>query len=217
LVTERVEHPLGEITHARVSVDWTSSPGYLSALSDSNKLIEAEVAYRGELAFDVDVDGDRADVSLDSYLQGLSYGSLDFDDPDAVWNVKLHPKPQYDLVLDSGSGSCEYNLTELQVRSIELDTGSGGVRLRLPSGSDITGEFDTGSGSVDIIIPESLGVRIELDAGSGPFRPDDRFVKITGDDDEGVWQTENYPDAEYTLELEIDQGSGAIDIRGYGS
>jgi hypothetical protein len=217
LVTERVEHPLNDITQARVSVDWTSSPGHLSALSDSNNLIEADVAYRGELAFDVDVDGDRADVSLDSYLQGLSYGSLDFDDRNAVWDVKLHPTPQYDFVLDSGSGSYEYDLTELQVRSIELNAGSGSVRLLLPSGSDITGEFDIGSGSVDIIIPESLGVRIERDAGSGPFRPDDRFVQIIGDDDEGVWQTENYSDAEYTVELEIDQGSGAIDIIGIGN
>ncbi len=216
LVTERVEHPLGEITQARVSIDWTSSPGYLSALSNSDNLIEADVAYRGELAFDVDGNSERADVSLDSYLQGISYGSLNFDDDNTRWDVKLNTVPLYDLYLDSSSGSYDFDLTDLSVKSIELDTGSGNVRLRFPSEGTIVGEFDTGSGKVDLIIPDNLEVRIELDAGSGGFHPGTRFVHVSGDDgdgdNEGIWQTENYPEAAHTLDLEIDQGSGTIHI-----
>ena len=215
LVTRHVEHPLGEITQARVSVDWTSSPGFLSALSDSNNLIEADVAYRGELAFDVDIDENRADVSLDSYLQGISYGSLDFDDSGTQWEVQLHPTPQYDLYLDSGSGPCDYDLTGLRIREVELDSGSGHILIRFPSEGSIRGEFDTGSGDVEIIVPKALGVRIELDSGSGQFRPDETFAKASGDD-ESVWQTLDYDEAKNTLELEIDQGSGSIEIRSVG-
>jgi hypothetical protein len=213
LVTEYVEHPLDGITQARISIDWTSSPGYLSSLSDSDNLIEADIAYRGELAFDVDVDGEYADVSLDSYLQGISYGSLNFNDADARWDVELHPEPDYDLYLDAGSGSYDYDLSDLSVRSVELDAGSGSVRMHFPSQGRIIGELDTGSGKVDLIIPQAFGVRIDLDAGSGRFRPSDRFVHISDDDDnDGIWQTENYAEAAHTIELDIDQGSGTITI-----
>jgi hypothetical protein len=219
LVAEHVEHPLGEITQARISIDWASSPGYLSSLSDSDNLIEADITYRGELAFDVDVDGKRADISLDSYLQGVSYGSFNFDDPNARWDVKLHPVPQYELYLDSGSGSYDYDLTSLHVRNIELDAESGNVRVRFPSEGMITAKFNTGSGQVDLIIPRNLGVRIALDPGSGAFRPDDRFIKVSLDnnDDDVIWQTENYLEAQHIVELKIDQGSGIIKVRDAGN
>jgi hypothetical protein len=218
LMREYVDHPLNDIEKARVSIDWASSPGYLTTLSDSDNLIEADVTYRGELAFGVDIDGERADISLDSFLQGISYGAFNFNDPNAEWDVKLHPMPEYDLYLDSGSGSYNYDLSELRVRSIELDVGSGNVNVRFPPEGTIIGEFDTGSGQVVLVIPRNLGARIVLDTGSGTFRPDDRFVRMSRDDnnDDAIWETGNYQEAQDKLELEIDQGSGTIEIQSIG-
>lgn len=64
--TEHVEHPLAGVERGSVYIDWTSAPGYLSALHDSPNLIEGDVTYRGELIFDVNARGDQADVKLDS-------------------------------------------------------------------------------------------------------------------------------------------------------
>jgi len=211
---EHVEHPAAGLESAKVAISWTSAPGYLRALNDSANLIEADVAYRGELAFKVDQDGDHADIVLDSYLQGVSYTVFDFDDRQAEWDVRLSPDVALDLWLDSGSGSCNFDLTGLDITNLDVDSGSGGIKLTLPDASNFEGKLNSGSGSVTIMLPENVGLRVDLDDGSGSFRYDDRFELVSGDyDGDGVWETENYDGADYKIDLEIDQGSGSIRIQ----
>jgi hypothetical protein len=211
---ESVEHPLDGLESAKVTVDWTSAPGYLSVLDDSDYLIEADVAYRGELAFKVEEHGDHAEVLLDSFLQGVSYGVFDFNDADAEWDVRLSPDVELALWLDSGSGSCDFDLTDLDISYLNVDSGSGSINLALPETSSFEGKMDSGSGSVTIILPNIVGLRVELDDGSGSFRYDDRFKLISGEyNGNGVWETEDFDKADYKIELEIDQGSGSIRIQ----
>ncbi len=209
-----VDYPVAGLESAKVTIDWTSAPGYLDALDDSTNLIEANIAYRGELAFDVDTQWDYASVVLDSYLQGVSYGAFNFDDEDVVWDVKLSPNVALDLWLDSGSGKGDFDLTKLNITHFELDSGSGSVRLRLPERSNFEGKIDSGSGALTLLLPDDVGMRIVLDDGSGAFHPDGRFELISGErDDDGIWETENYDTADYKIDLDIDQGSGSIRIQ----
>jgi len=211
---EYIEHPLGDIESASITIDWSSKPGYLTALEDSTNLIEGDIVYRGDLIFDVDEHGGRADVELDTWHAGFWF-SPDFRDwTEGSWDVKLTPELPLDLNLDSGSGSCDFDLTDLQISDLMIDSGSGSIDLSLPSGSTFEGDIDSGSGAVEIILPEGVGMRVVLDSGSGSFRPDDRFQLVSGErDDDGVWETENFDTAEHTIMLEIDQGSGSITIR----
>jgi len=214
---EHVEHPLAGVERASVNIDWTSVPGYLGALSDSPNLIEGDVTYRGELIFDVNVRGDQADVELDSYFSspGLWFGPFDLGGrEEGRWDVRLSPNVPLDLTLDAGSGSCDFDLSGLQVNDLFLDVGSGSIDLALPDGSAFEARIDGGSGSLTITLPESVGTRVALDSGSGSFRPDERFQLVEGErDDDGVWETDNFRTAEYTIELRIDQGSGSVSIR----
>ncbi len=213
--TRHIEYSLGDVERGSVDIDWTSMPGYLSALGDSPNLIEGDITYRGELIFDVHVRGDQADVELDSHFSGPWFGSFDFGRRAGErWDVGLSPDVLFDLTLDAGSGSCDFDLTGLQVSDLFLDVGSGSVDLALPTGSTFEARFDGGSGSLDIILPESVGARVVLDSGSGSFRPDERFRLVEGErDDDGVWETGNFDTAEQTIVLRIDQGSGSINIR----
>ena len=215
LRTEHVEYPLAGVERALVHIDWTSAPGYLSALRDSPNLIEGDVAYRGQLIFDVDVRGDRADVNLDSHYTSPWFGPFDFgEQAEERWDVRLSPKVSLDLTLDAGSGPCDFDLTGLQVSNLFLDAGSSPIDLALPSESTFEVRMDGGSGPVAIILPESMGTRVVLDSGSGPFRPDERFRLVEGERNrDGVWETDNFRTAEHTILLEIDQGSGPISIR----
>jgi hypothetical protein len=213
--TEHVEHPLADVERASIYIDWTSVPGYLSALRDSPNLIEGDVAYRGELIFDVDVRHSQADVELDSHFSGPWFGAFDFDGRgDERWDVKLSPKIPLDLRLDAGSGRCDFDLTSLQVSDLFLDAGSGAIDLALPSGSTFDARIDGGSGRIAITLPESVGARVTLDSGSGAFHPDERFRLVEGKrGDDSLWETDNFRTAEHTIMLEIDQGSGAVSIR----
>jgi hypothetical protein len=213
--TEHIEYPLTGVERASVTINWTSMPGYLSALHDSSNLIEGDIAYRGQLIFDVNVRGDQANVELDSHFSNPWFRPFDFhNQEEELWDVRLGPNVPLDLTLDAGSSRCDFDLTDLQVRDLYLDVGSGSIDLTLPSDSTLDARIDGGSGSLDIILPEGVGAQVVLDSGSGSFQPDERFRLVEGKrHDDGVWETDDFRTAEHTILMEIDQGSGSISIR----
>jgi hypothetical protein len=213
--TTHVEQSLEGVEHASVTIDTGSVPCLLSKLSDSLNLIEGDITYRGTLVFDALVRGGRADVKLDSYFTGPWWDwSPGFGPaPDAAWDVRLSTQVPLDLNLDTGSGRCDLDLSSLQVNSLIVDSGSGAVDLILPSDRSFEARIDAGSGRLAITLPTGVGARVTLDSGSGAFRPDDRFEIVSGEHgDDSVWETKNLSAAETTIELEIDQGSGALVI-----
>ncbi|MGC9400477.1 MAG: LiaI-LiaF-like domain-containing protein [Anaerolineae bacterium] len=212
---EFVSHPLGEIEQATIVIDFTEMPGRLKALEDGAALIEGDIDVYGDLLFEMQEENGAALVELDTVrpqpLFDVNLGRREA----GVWDLALHPDVAYELLLDGGSGALTLDLSELSVTKLELDQGSGAVVLTLPSTSSFSGTIEGGSGSLRIKVPEETGLRIELDDGSGAFHTDERFVLVSGDpDDNSVWRTENYDEAEYKIELEIDQGSGTINVGG---
>ncbi len=211
--TSHVQHDLDESESANIFIDWTSTPGSLYALSDSESLIEGDLTYQGELIFDVDYRGDIADVNLDTRVVN-SWGTAFQGSPRAKWEIGLTPEIPLDLSLDSGSGSCDFDLSELIIDDLYLDSGSGSIRIGLPEDQSFHFELDSGSGSLNIDLPEDTGVRVVLDSGSGSFNPGNDYDLVSGEKrGDGVWESENYDSAKYTIEMEIDQGSGSITFK----
>jgi len=211
--TSHVQHDLDDYDSANIFIDWTSPPGSLFALSDSDSLIDGEITYLGELIFDVDYRGDIADVNLDT--RSVSSWNTPFQgSPMAKWEIGLTPEIPLDLSLDSGSGSCDFDLSELIIDDLFLNSGSGSIRLSLPEDQSFHFELDSGSGSLSIDLPEDTGVRVELDSGSGSFNPGNDYDLVSGERrGDGVWESENYDSAKYTIEINIDQGSGSITFK----
>jgi hypothetical protein len=109
-----------------------------------------------------------------------------------------------DLTLDAGSGSCDFDLTGLQVSDLFLDVGSGTVDLTLPSGSTFDARIDGGSGRLTIVLHQSVGAWVVLDSGSGSFRLGERFRLVEGErHDDSVWETDSFDTAEHTIVLTI--------------
>jgi hypothetical protein len=207
-----IEHALGDFEAAEVFIDYTSLPGNLYALEDSDYLIEGDLAYQGELVFEVKGRGSTADVTLDSRYTGTWTGFQ--TSPHAEWEIGLTPEIPLELSLDSGSGSCLFDLSELTVEDFFLDSGSGSIQIILPEGQSFYFNLDSGSGSVRIDIPEDTGVRVVLDSGSGSFNPGREFGLVSGErSGDGVWESENYEDADFVIEMTIDQGSGSITFK----
>ncbi len=214
--TDHVGFPRAGVERAEVYIDWTSVPGYLNALpEDSPNLIEAEITYRGQLVFDVDMHRDTADVRLGSRLAMPWFGPVGVADRgDRLWDVRLSPNVDLELTLDAGSGPCELDLTGLEISSLLVDAGSGPIDLVLPTDSTFEAEIDAGSGPVKIVLPPDVGTRVELDSGSGPFDADVRFRLVRGSRrGDGVWETHDFATAKQTITMKIDQGSGPVTIR----
>ena len=212
--TDHVEQALEDYESASILIDWTSQPGTLGALNKSGNLIEGDLTYQGDLIFDVQSQGSRADIRLNTRLID-NWVIIPFqNNPRASWNIFLTPEIPLDLTLDTGSGSCDFDLSGLILEDFFLDSGSGSINLALPEGQSYPVKIDSGSGSLRITIPEDTGIRVRIDSGSGSFNPGSRFELVSGDrNGDGVWETKNYNSAPYTIEMKIDQGSGSITFR----
>lgn len=211
---EHVEYPLADIEGATVFIDWTSVPGTLDALRDSPNLIEGNVAYRGELDFQIQVQNKQADVRLDSTSSGFWFGVPGLSAPEGRWDVSLTPQVPLDLTMDAGSGSCNLDLGGLDVSALSLNVGSGAVDLLLPSASSFQAQVDGGSGALSITVPAGVGARVDLESGSGPFIAGQRFHLVSGQQQgSGGWETDNWNSAAHKIDMRIDQGSGKISIQ----
>ena len=212
LEQEFVSHPLNDIEQATVSIDFTTQQGELTALDDSSHLIEGDIDYYGDLISDVTPDNGAVAVELVSVrstpLFNTSFGGA----RSGTWDVALHPSAAYDLDLKGGSGRLTLDLSELTLTGFRFDQGSGATELSLPSAGTFSGQIDGGSGGLYIVLPEEMEIRIFLDGGSGAFRTDEHFTLVSGEPDDGIWESENYDAADNRIELDIDQGSGAIRI-----
>ncbi len=212
LQRDQLVQPLEQTEEATVTIDWTSAPGTLSALVDSPNLMEANIAYRGELIYHVERHNSRTSISLDTMLQGIPYSTLSFDDSQQRWDVELSPEVILDLVLDTSTGACSFDLRDLNVRSLVLDAGTGSIDLSLPGERDLEALLDGGSGAITIDVPDDAGLRLHLDGGSGGFHPGDDLELVRGDEDDGTWESSNFDRADYQIVLTVDQGSGSLRI-----
>lgn len=214
LKTETIQAERDGVERATFNLDWPNGPAYLTALSDSNDLLDGQLNYYGTLFFDVNRVGNTAIINLDSRVEGFFFGTSNTNPNRTVWEVALHPEVLWSLELDASSAQAEYDLSRLQVERLFIDASSGSINLLLPAEGRLDGEIDGGSGSLSISLPPEMEARIRLEDGSGSFTPSKRFRPgertPSDDDDLSVWVTANFQNTDNYVDLYIDQGSGSI-------
>lgn len=210
LKTYTFEHPLTDLESAEIRLSWSSYPGTLRVLEDSRNLIEARVTAYATPDFHVTQANRTAQVRL-GVGETTSLFSWRPPSSDGHWEIGLHPDIPLRLDLDCGSGRYDFDLSGLWLRQLRLDGGSGAIHLALPAESSFEGRITGGSGKITITVPKGVGLRVLLDSGSGAFSST-RLTRIEGDDDQSVWESEDYANAETKIVLRIAQGSGALRI-----
>ncbi len=210
LQSRHIEAPLAGIETANVTLEYGSGGYRLYALSDSDKLIDGEVSYYGDLTFDVNASNERANVRVDSHFTGMFFG---FMSPDEKWDIGLSTQPTYDLDLNYGSGGGDADLSQLALSGGKIDGGSGHVNVRLPATGKFTLNADGGSGGLTFRVPGKIALRVEYERGSGGIIPGSRLQLVSGDRNrDGVYETENFGSASNAITLIINGGSGSINI-----
>ena len=230
-----ISYALDGIDSADISIDLNMVAADLYTLEDSSDLINGTVTYIGNLIFEVDQNGNSADVKLDTTTADFWFFNpgnwTNFNDDD-LWEIGLSPDVALDLRLDGASGSYNADLGRLFLTDFELDGGSGSgdlimpggnydasidggsgsVYLVLPRGGEQLFVIDGGSGSFTLVLPDSMEARFEVDHGSGAFNPGSRLQQIGGDSDDSVWQTVGYGGSQNQIVVKLDVGSGAVSV-----
>jgi hypothetical protein len=216
--SDRFSEPIGAATSARVSLDLSSGPTDITALSDSNDLFDAELNYTGEIAFEVRGDQDKS-IQLGERDGGawMWFDWFTKGDDELRWEIGLSPQVPIDLVVDGGSGSVELDLSALQLTGLDLDVGSGQVDGNLPA---VERRYDArvngGSGECRLEIADGADVGLEIDVGSGSINVEagtDADVSVRVNGGSGKLTIDVPEDAAVQLEVR-ESGSGSVRVPG---
>lgn len=211
LKVEQFNVPLDDATSAVVELGMAIGQVDIYALTDSENLMEAEVAHVGEMEFEVSGAAEKKVKLQHKRQKGVisvpfkeAIGAISSRD-DLRWKVGLAPQIPLRLELNAGVGASHLDLSGLNLVDLELDAGVGEIHLTLPAteasykasvdsgvGSTVitiaenaalTLSVDGGVGSTVITIPEGAAVRVQGDSGLGGIQVPDHFIRVRKDDD----------------------------------
>lgn len=126
----------------------------------------------------------------------------------SIYNFYLNKDVIWDIDFDLGAVSCEVNLEDIPVRKIDLDSGASDLTFILGNKHDLDFEIDTGASNINIIVPQDVGLKIEIDSALSNSNIKDMNLINRGD----YYISQNYDDANITINLDIDMGLGNINF-----
>jgi hypothetical protein len=232
--TEHLTSPIGSAQSANVFLAFSDSPVTVSALSDTQNLIDAQLTYVGTVNF-------QANGSIKKTVR-LSRNDADFLlfnplywDPSLNWQIGLTTQIPLDLTVDGGSGDSQVDLSRMVLSklkiamgsgashftapiagnslTIQVSGGSGAMEWTIPDGASFSMRLSGGSGSIHIQLPTLPAVRLEVqNEGSGEIKfPNDWLKRSGSQGDEGTWESPNYGQAPHKIDIVITHaGSGSI-------
>lgn len=151
------------------------------------------------------------------------------------WNIGLSPQVPLALTISGGVGASELDLSALQLTSLNLNLGVGAVTLRLPAAdaaytatlSSGVGEANItiapdaaltltvsgGVGATTIDVPDGAAVRLDASGGLGAITVPGSLTLVSGDGDNGIWESEGFSGADRRIEISYNGGVGGLTIR----
>ena len=215
------------VSTADITLELGNQPTEIGAGSETD-LLDLTIWTRTALDLEQDLDDDHLRVVAGERPGGFGFGAINAADTGRAWTFALSPNVPTDLHIDAANGRVSADLSGLTLSGLDIDAGNGQITAMLPDGDYDIGldagngtlvltlpgsgthemQADTGNGSVRLLLPPGMAARVEYDSGNGAIAVDDRFERVSGDDDEGVYETAGYDDATDRLLLVIDGGNG---------
>lgn len=158
-------------------------------------------------AISYDVVGDIGHLTIDqTYGHGFAWP---WEHHDARWDVALNPTVPTDLHIELGTGECDVHLGGLTLTDLAVSLGAGEATFDFTGDwrDDLAATIESGAGELTILVPRDLGVRIDIEQGAGSIEAGDFTETAHGYVNEAHGQTP------VTLDLEIEQGAGEIQLK----
>ncbi len=175
-------------------------------------------------------DGNK--VTID---QGKRRGlSFEFgNDAKNLWEVTLNDDAPINLTADLGVGTSTFDLTTVNLQSVDINGGAGELSVDLSGvyddaidvridagvgeimvdlsgqfGEDVTVKIDSGVGETIVYLPTKTGVRVNVDKGIGSV--DAAGLLHMGNDE---YTNTLYGETDATVDIDIDAGVGSIVLK----
>lgn len=197
-------------TSAQVELSMDAGELKVTPLIGSSNLIAGRVDYdpdSGEPQKSLVVSGGQAQFSLRSGRQGRLFwlpGSRRGD----IWDLQLTSEIPLALRVNTGAGTVNLDLRELQVTDLAVSVAAGTVIITFPERGMVQADLSGAAAEWLLRLPEGVGARIHT-AGLVNVRVDEsRFVKI-----KDGYETINYATARSQVDIDLKAAVSSVDIR----
>jgi hypothetical protein len=182
----------------------------VQALRDVNAFAQAEVEVENEGDLDQSCRAERSIARLNLSDTGWRFHHLFTLFQRARWQVALTPKLPLDLSVEVDVGDGHLDLHDLRAETVTVQTHVGEVEITLPSQVERGQVLVTCDvGRVLVTVPQGVAVRIEAESDVGSVSVDkQRFPRV----EEGVYQSPDYENAAYRVDLEVEVSVGSITV-----
>lgn len=172
--------------------------------------------------FDADVRDSEGSYTLKSMREnGVQVLDFKMNGHDRKWDVddddqnrteiKLNSKPNWDIILETGAGKTEFDLTPFKVNNLEFKGGAASFEAKLGEPQTVSNvRVETGVASIEINVPRSVGCRIKLESGLSSKDFDD-FTQQP----DGTYTTSNYNSSVKKIEIELRGGLSEFKVKRY--
>lgn len=209
----------------------------LYALEDSQDLLAGTITYQDDYLFETKLSGDEASITLAPQNNSEEWVFLpdywrEYGEANR-WQLGLNRNVPAALTLEAIAGSSQLDLRELLLDSLSLTANAGDVELLLPDGNYVADlgtnassmeitlpqngrpsiNLQVNAGSVVLHLPADMALRVEADSTLGSFNSQNTRLQPV-DDQENVWQTADYAQAENRLDLNLHTSVGSVTVDG---
>ena len=136
---------------------------------------------------------------------------FNFDSDKNRADFKLNPNPVWEINVETGASSIEFDLSKFKVRELKLHGGAASFNIKMGMPLEMTDvDVSTGMAGVDIFIPQNAACSVETDSGLS----DNHFEGFskTGDDH---YETAGYDAAKTKFHIHISGGFSGFHVKRY--
>jgi hypothetical protein len=136
---------------------------------------------------------------------------FDFDSDKNRADFKLNPNPQWEINVETGASSVDFDLSKFKVKELKFHGGAASFHAKLGMPLAMTDvDISTGVSGVDISIPQNAACSIETDSGLS----DDHFEGFTKTSD-NHYETPGYDAAKNKMHIHISGGLSGFTVKRY--
>ncbi|MCX6252755.1 MAG: DUF5668 domain-containing protein [Bacteroidetes bacterium] len=125
--------------------------------------------------------------------------------------IKLNPKPSWNMKLEIGAASLDLDLTEYKIDTVEVDAGASSMNIKLGDKNPRTDmKFDAGASSINIEVPENSGCQITSES----FLVSKNFKGFDKKGDH-IYETPNFSSAKNKIYIIVETAVSSINVKRY--
>jgi predicted membrane protein len=231
-ITDTYTEQIGDAESASINLRPGVGELNIQVLASEDVLFNAEATHLGEVDFAVhggsqrQIDFGQNQVSTTGWMSTAK---------DLIWNIGLTPHIPLRLMVNTGVGTANLDLTGLNLATfnltggvgevnvvfpnqenpyqVDIDGGVGDFEVWIPENADVYVTVSGGVGNLVLDVPDNAAVRVRVSSGLGGVSVPSWLTSTDLGTDEQVWQSADFESATRRISIVVESGLGDLVIR----